>query len=392
MEIEGVRLDVKYLAELAVSTHKKINKLEKKIHELAGTDFNIKSTQQLAEVLFEKLEIPTLGIGKTKTGISTGADELEKLKDQHPIIKLIMEYREFTKLASTYIDSLPKQVNKKTGRLHTSFNQTIAATGRLSSIEPNLQNIPVRTEFGREIRSAFIADRGYKLVSLDYSQIELRLAAHFSADKKMIETFKKGEDIHRATAAAINEVALDAVTPQMRREAKATNFGILYGQGPHGLSATADIPYMKAKEFIDHYFEVYKGVKKYIEETIEEAKQKGFVETLYGRRRYLPEINSSVMQIRKAAERMAVNTPLQGTAADLIKVAMIEIAKVIKDKYNKDEVRMILQVHDELLFEIKDGLADKAAREFKAIMEGGLKLKVPIIVDIKTGKNWGEME
>ena len=391
MEIAGVKLDVKYLAELAVSTHKKINKLEKKIHELAGTDFNIKSTQQLAEVLFEKLEIPTLGLGKTKTGISTGADELEKLKDQHPIIKLIMEYREFTKLASTYIDSLPKQVNKKTGRLHTSFNQTIAATGRLSSIEPNLQNIPVRTEFGREIRSAFIADRGYKLVSLDYSQIELRLAAHFSADKKMIETFKKGEDIHRATAAAINEVKLEDVTSEMRREAKATNFGILYGQGPHGLSATADIPYMRAKEFIDHYFESFKGVKKYIEATIEEAKEKGFVETLYGRRRYLPEINSSVMQVRKAAERMAVNTPLQGTAADLIKVAMIEIAKVIKDKYNKDEVRMILQVHDELLFEIKDNLAEKAAQEFKNIMEQGIKLKVPVVVDIKMGKNWGEL-
>jgi DNA polymerase-1 len=392
MEIDGVKLDVKYLAELAESTHKKINKLEKKIHELAGMDFNIKSTQQLAEVLFEKLELSTAGIGKTKTGISTGADELEKLKDQHPIIKLIMEYREFTKLASTYIDSLPKQVNKKTGRLHTSFNQTIAATGRLSSIEPNLQNIPVRTEFGREIRSAFVADRGYKLVSLDYSQIELRLAAHFSGDKKMIETFKKGEDIHRATAAAINEVKLEDVTSEMRREAKATNFGILYGQGPHGLSATADIPYMKAKEFIDHYFEVYKGVKKYIEETIEEAKKKGFVETLYGRRRYLPEINSSVMQIRKAAERMAVNTPLQGTAADLIKVAMIEIAKVIKDKYNKDEVKMILQVHDELLFEIKDGLAEKAAKEFKDIMEQGIKLKVPVEVDIKIGRNWGEME
>ncbi len=392
MEIDGVKLDVKYLAELAESTHKKIRKLEKKIHELAGMDFNIKSTQQLAEVLFEKLELSTAGIGKTKTGISTGADELEKLKDQHPIIKLIMEYREFTKLTSTYIDSLPKQVNKKTGRLHTSFNQTIAATGRLSSIEPNLQNIPVRTELGREIRSAFVADRGYKLVSLDYSQIELRLAAHFSGDKKMIETFKKGEDIHRATAAAINEVALAEVTPQMRREAKATNFGILYGQGPHGLSATADIPYIKAKEFIDHYFETYKGVKKYIEETIEQAKEKGYVETLYGRRRYLPEINSSVMQIRKAAERMAVNTPLQGTAADLIKVAMIEIAKKIKEKYNKDEVRMILQVHDELLFEIKDGLADKAAAEFKKIMEGGLELKVPVVVDIKTGKNWGEME
>ena len=392
MEMEGVKLDVKYLAELAESTHKKINKLEKKIYELAGMEFNINSTQQLAEVLFEKLELSTAGIGKTKTGISTGADELEKLKDHHPIIKLIKEYREFAKLASTYIDALPRLVNKKTGRLHTSFNQTIAATGRLSSSEPNLQNIPIRTEFGREIRLAFVAERGYRLVSLDYSQIELRLAAHFSGDKKMVATFKKGEDIHRATAAAINEVALDEVTPQMRREAKATNFGILYGQGPHGLSATADIPYMRAKEFIDHYFEAYQGVHKYIEETIKEAQTKGYAETLYGRRRYLPEINSEVMQVRKAAERMATNTPLQGTAADLIKVAMIEIAKAIKDKYNKDEVRLLLQVHDELLFEIKDGLAEKAAGEFKQIMEQGIKLKVPVVVDIKTGKNWGEME
>lgn len=392
MEMVGVKLDAKYLAELADSAHKKIRKLEKRIHELAGMDFNINSTQQLAEVLYEKLELPTAGIGKTKTGISTGADELEKLKDHHPIINLIKEYRELTKLTSTYIDALPKLVNKKTGRLHTSFNQTIAATGRLSSSDPNLQNIPIRTELGREIRAGFVAERGYRLVSLDYSQIELRLAAHFSGDKKMIATFKRGEDIHVATAAAINEVELDAVTPEMRREAKATNFGILYGQGPHGLAATAGIPYFRAKEFIDHYFEVYKGVKKYIDRTIKEARKYGYAETLYGRRRYLPEINSSVIQVRKAAERMAINTPLQGTAADLIKMAMIKIANTIKDKYNKNEVKMILQVHDELLFEIKDGLAEKLAVVFKELMEQGIKLKVPVVVEIKVGKNWGEME
>jgi len=391
METNGIKINKEFLVEMGKAVDKRINRLTKKIHELAGMEFNINSTQQLREVLFEKLAIPAMGISKNKTGLSTGADELAKLKGQHPIIDLIQEYREVVKLSTTYIEALPKLVNEKTGRLHTSFNQTVTATGRLSSTEPNMQNIPIRTELGREIRKAFIADKGYKLLSLDYSQIELRLAAHMSGDKKMIEAFKKGEDIHTATAAEINQVELNEVTPEMRREAKAVNFGILYGQGPHGLAQGADIPYARAKEFIDKYFLVYKGVKKFVDETIEMARDKGYTETLFQRRRTLLEINSSVIQVRKAAERMAINTPLQGTAADIIKVAMIEVQKMIEKEYGED-LKMLLQVHDELVFEAKKDLVEDAAKKIKKIMEEVIKLKVPILVDASIGDNWGEME
>ena len=390
MEMNGIKINKQLLAGLGKSADKKISRLAQKIHKLAGMNFNINSTQQLREVLFEKLAIPVLGISKNKTGLSTGADELAKLKGQHPIIDLIQEYREVVKLSTTYIEALPKLVNKKTGRLHTSFNQTVTATGRLSSTEPNLQNIPIRTELGREIRKAFIAAKGYKLLSLDYSQIELRLAAHMSGDKKMISAFKKGEDIHTATAAAINGVALNQVTPEMRREAKATNFGILYGQGPHGLSQNADIPYVRAKEFIDQYFKVYGGVKTFVEETIELARGRGYAETLFGRRRFLPEINSSVTAVRKAAERMAINTPLQGTAADIIKVAMIKIAPLTKG--GEGGLKMLLQVHDELVFEVRSDLVKEMAKRIKEIMESVIKLKVPLAVDASEGDNWREME
>ncbi|MDP2708973.1 MAG: DNA polymerase I [bacterium] len=392
MELTGIKIDQELLNGLGKSADKKIKILVKKIHELAGVEFNINSTQQLSEILFEKLEIPILGVGKTKTGLSTGADELAKLKGQHPIIELIQEYRELAKLSSTYLEALPKLINAETGRLHTSFNQTVTATGRLSSTEPNLQNIPIRTELGREIRKAFVAEPGFKLLSLDYSQIELRLAAHMSGDKKMIAAFKNQEDIHTATAAAINGLALDEVTPELRRQAKATNFGILYGQGPHGLAQNADIPYARAKEFIDQYFKVYEGVKVFVDQTIEAARGRGFAETLFGRRRFLPEINSSVMQVRKAAERMAINTPLQGTAADIIKVAMIRAAELIGKKYQAGEVRMLLQVHDELVFEVKNDSVKKAAEEIKEIMESVIKLKVTLAVDASVGDNWGEME
>lgn len=392
METNGIKISQEFLAAMSKAVDKKISRLTKKIHELAGQEFNINSTQQLREILFEKLAIPAMGISKNKTGLSTGADELFKLKGQHPIIDLIQEYREVVKLSTTYIEALPKLVNLKTGRLHTSFNQTVTATGRLSSTEPNMQNIPIRTELGREIRKAFIAERGYKLLSLDYSQIELRLAAHMSGDKKMIQAFNQGEDIHTATAAEINQVALSEVTPEMRREAKAVNFGILYGQGPHGLAQGAAIPYARAKEFIDKYFVVYKGVKKFVDSTIEMARDKGYTETLFQRRRILPEINSSVIQIRKGAERMAINTPLQGTAADIIKVAMIRIQELIGKNYQADEIKMLLQVHDELVFEVKDSLVKKTAVEIKEIMENVLKLKVPLGVDASIGDNWGEMD
>ncbi|HOZ55678.1 MAG: DNA polymerase I [Parcubacteria group bacterium ADurb.Bin316] len=392
MEDKGVLLDKNVLVELSREIDKRIKTLEKKIYKLAGIEFNIKSTQQLREILFEKLEISSLNIGKNKTGFSTAADELDKLKDAHPIIRLVQEYRELAKLSSTYADALPDLISKKDGRLHTSFNQTITATGRLSSTEPNLQNIPVRTELGNEIRKAFVACSGCKLLSLDYSQIELRLAAHMSGDKKMIEAFKKGEDIHIATAAAINGVKLEEVTKEMRREAKATNFGILYGQGPHGLSQTADISYDRAREFIANYFKAYQGIKKWVEEVVDEARENGYSETLFGRRRYLPEINSSVVMVKKAAERMAINTPLQGTAADMIKIAMIEIEKMIKKEYKTEDVKMILQVHDELLFEIKSAKVQELSEKIKKIMEEVLKLKVPVVVDANTGDSWGELK
>jgi DNA polymerase I len=392
MEMNGIIIDDKYLLKIKTRVNKEISGLTEKIYKLSGVEFNINSTQQLREILFEKLALPIFGITKTKTGLSTGADELEKLKDQHPIIKLIQKYRELTKLMNTYIDALPELINKKTDRVHTSFNQSVTATGRLSSNEPNLQNIPIKSDLGKEIRQAFIAAKRYKLLSLDYSQIELRLAAHMSGDKKMIKAFLDGEDIHRATAAAINQVKLEDVTSQMRREAKAVNFGILYGQGAHGLSQGADIPYARAKDFIDNYFIVYKDVKKYIEQTIADARTKGYTETLFGRKRYLPEINSSVVMVKKSAERIAVNTPLQGTAADIIKMAMVNIYKFIQNKYNKEEVKMLLTVHDELLFEIRNDLVEECAQEFKEFMENVIKLKVPIIVDAKAGDNWGEME
>jgi len=333
------------------------------------------------------LEISTNGIKKTKTGFSTGADELEKMRGLHPIIVLIQEHRELSKLVNTYIDALPELVNKETGRVHTSFNQTVTATGRLSSTNPNLQNIPARTEMGKEIRKAFVVEKGNKLLSLDYSQIELRLAAHMSGDKKMIKAFKDGADIHKATAAEINGVNLEDVTSQMRREAKAINFGVLYGQGPHGLARTADISYLEAREFIDNYFTVYTGVQKYVDDKIKEARKKGYVETLFKRKRFLPEINSSVVMVRKSAERMAVNTPLQGTAADMIKIAMIQIFEQIKDK----DIKMLLQVHDELIFEIPKNKVEKYAEKIKEIMENVIKLRVPVVVDVAQGDNWGEV-
>jgi DNA polymerase-1 len=389
MEEIGIKIDVEFLEKMNKKMQKRIKALEKDICAEAGCEFNIKSTKQLAEVLFEKMEIPSDNIKKTKTGISTAADELEKLREEYSIVALIQEYRELTKLTSTYIESLPGLINKKTNRIHTSFNQTVAATGRLSSSDPNLQNIPVRTELGRKIRKAFISDKGKKLLALDYSQIELRLAAHLSGDKKMIKAFEEGADIHASTAAEINQVKLEDVTKQMRSEAKAINFGILYGQGPHGLAKVAGIPYYRAKDFIDQYFISYDQVRKYIDESIKEAQEHGYTETLLGRRRYLPEINSSVVMVRKAAERMAVNTPLQGTAADMIKKAMIEVARVLEKKAEAD---MLVQVHDELILEVEEDKVMSVAREVKGIMENILKLKVPIIVEAKSGNNWGEME
>ena len=392
MEENGIELDVKFLNKLSKSTHKTLSAIEEKIWKEAGGEFNINSTKQLKEVLFERLQISTFGISKTKTGFSTSADELEKLKDEHEIIPLIQEYRELNKLTTTYIDSLPELVNEKTGRIHTSYNQAVAATGRLSSTNPNMQNIPVKTELGRSIRRAFVAGKNKVLLALDYSQIELRVAAHLSNDAKMIKAFRDGADIHSSTAAEINGVALEDVTKEMRREAKAVNFGILYGQGSHGLSQNADISYARAKEFIDQYFQVYFSIRKYLDKTIEDARKNGYVETMFGRKRSLPEINSSMAMVRKSAERMAINTPIQGTAADMIKKAMVDVYDYISKEYKKEEVKMLLQVHDELLFEVEEEKVEKIEKEIKEIMGNIVELKVPLLLDSKIGKNWEEMK
>lgn len=390
MEENGIILEPRILKKIEVDLAARLIELAKNIYELAGEEFNINSPKQLQVILFEKLGIETKGIKKTKTGISTADDELQKLLEEHEIISLIQDYRELNKLQSTYVLSLPLLINKKTNRIHTSYNQTIAATGRLSSTEPNLQNIPTRGEEGQKIRSAFVSAPGYKFLGLDYSQIELRLAAHLSGDKKMIKAFKDKEDIHRATAAEINEVELADVTKQMRYEAKAINFGILYGQGPHGLSQNAKIPYKSAQEFIAKYFEAYPSIRKMIDGSIAEARDNGYATTIFGRKRYLPELDSSNVMIRRGAERMAINTPLQGTAADLIKLAMINIYNLIKD--HRDEIKMLLQIHDELIFEIKEDKIDTWLPKLKDLMENAVALKVPIVVDSAIGDNWGELK
>lgn len=390
MEENGFKMDIKFLGSMAKKVGKKIHELETKIYQKAKSKFNINSPLQLKEILFNKLKIDTKGIGKTKTGLSTAAAELEKMVNAHPIIPLIMEYREMTKLQSTYIEALPRLVNPKTDRVHTSFNQTITATGRLSSSEPNLQNIPIRGELGKEVRQAFIAEKGNKIISADYSQIELRIIASLAGDEKMISSFKKGEDIHKRTASEIYEVPIDKVTADMRSGAKEVNFGILYGMGPGGLAERKGITREKARAFIEKYFTVHQSILEYLENTKTLAHEQGFVETLFGRRRLLPEINSSMPQVRAAAERMAVNLPIQGTAADLIKLAMIAIF----DKLPKTspKAKMILQVHDELVFEVPEKEVKQVAKLIAEEMDSVYKLRAPIKTEVASGDNWGDLE
>jgi DNA polymerase-1 len=391
MERNGIKVDVKILEKLTEQLMIYEKQLTEKIYELAGAKFNINSPKQLKKILFEDLKISIDKIKKTKTGISTAAGELEKMKGSHLIIDLIFEYREIFKLKSTYSEALPKLVNLKTGRVHTSFNQTITATGRLSSSNPNLQNIPAKGKFSKEIRTAFVAEKGCKLITADYSQIELRVIASLANDKKMIQAFKNGEDIHIRTAAEINECELNQVTSEMRQQAKAINFGIIYGMGVYGLAQRTGIFPDKAKKFIEKYFEIYKGIKNYLEEIKKTTKEKEYAETLFGRRRYLPEINSKIFQVQSAAERMAVNMPIQGTAADLIKIAMIRINKKSENK----KFKMLLQVHDELIFEVETQHIKFLQKIIKQEMEESpevKKFKVPIEVKIKIGDNWGEME
>ncbi|MFH1781930.1 MAG: DNA polymerase, partial [Patescibacteria group bacterium] len=389
-EDNGVKLDDEFLGKMQKSLQKRINELEKKIHKLGGEDFNIASPQQLKIILFEKLDIDTSDIKKIKTGLSTAAGELEKMKGRHEIIDLIIEYRELTKLQSTYVKALPKLISPTTGRVHTSYNQVVTATGRLSSSDPNLQNIPIRTELGNEIRKAFVADRGMRLLSVDYSQAELRIVASIADDKKMLEAFNNNEDIHTRTAAEINDIPAKEVTKEMRQSAKAINFGIIYGMGVFGLANATGLSRGEAKEYMDKYFELFKGVKKYIDKTKEEAHEKGYVETLFGRIRNLPEIDSSFPEARRAAERMAINMPIQGTAADLMKLAMIKVQEEIDN--GKISAKMILQVHDELVFEVKEKDVEKVGEQVRKIMEDIHRFKCPITVDVEAGKNWGELK
>jgi len=390
MELAGVKLDVDQLNELAKRARQEITAIEAKIFKEAGTEFNVSSPLQLKEVLFEKMKISSVGLGKTKTGISTAAEQLEKLKSAHPIVPMVMEYRELSKVASTYLEALPELVQKKTGRVHTSYNQTVAATGRLSSSEPNLQNIPIRSDWGTEIRKAFIADRGNRILALDYSQIELRIVASIANDPKMMQSFNIGEDIHARTAAEVYGVPLDQVTKNQRRAAKTINFGVLYGLGVHGLAQGADLTRDEARDFIDRYFALYAKVAEYLEETKALAHKLGYVETLFGRRRYLPEINSNNPMIRAGAERMAINHPVQGTAADLMKMAMVAIAKTLPQISASS--RMTMQVHDELVFEVPLSDVDKVAEFAREEMNTVAKLKVPIEVAVEVGSSWGEME
>ena len=386
MERIGVRIDHAELKRLSGLMEREIARLTGEIHELAGKPFNISSPQQLGRVLFEDLKLPApVKYGKGKT-ISTAADVLEDLAGDHEIVRKVLEYRQLTKLKGTYVDALPALIDPVTGRLHTSFNQTGAATGRLSSSNPNLQNIPIRTELGREIRAAFVPREGWKLVVADYSQIELRLLAHLSGDQLLVEAFRDGEDIHTRTASEVMGVPPLMVTPEARRAAKAVNFGIVYGISPFGLSAQLGISRAEAEKYIKNYFARYSGVRKWLDETIAEVRQSGVTRTLFGRERPIPDINSRNPNARGFAERTAVNSPLQGAAADLIKLAMVRIDAALEA--GGYESAMLLQVHDELVFECPGGEVEKVAALVKREMEGARALKVPLLVDVGVGDNW----
>jgi len=392
IERRGVRVDLARLKALSEEFARRIDALTREIYAMAGEEFNINSTQQLGVLLFEKLQIQKgrgIRVKRTKTGYGTSVDALEEFADTEKIVQRLLEYRSLTKLQGTYVDAFPLLVNNKTGKIHTSFNQTVTATGRLSSSDPNLQNIPVRTDLGRRIREAFIpSDPGRRLLCADYSQIELRVLAHLSADPGLMDAFLADMDIHRRTASEIFGIPMDQVTSEMRSRSKAINFGIIYGMGPQRLAHDTGITLIEAQAFINRYFERYPMVKKFIDDTIAEAVRDGFVSTLLGRRRLLPEIHSTNQGTRSAAERVAVNTPIQGTAADLIKVAMVRIDKHLRESY--PDAWMILQVHDELVFDVPADQAEPVSQIVRREMESAIRLNVPLKVDITIGTTWAK--
>jgi len=388
MEQEGVLIDSQRLRQQSQDLATRIAELESEVHEEAGEPFNLGSTKQLQHVLFEKMSLPI--IKKTPKGApSTSEDVLQELALEYPLPKKIMEYRGLTKLKNTYTDKLPKMINHRTGRVHTSYHQAVTATGRLSSTDPNLQNIPIRNEEGRRVRQAFVPREGNKFVAADYSQIELRIMAHLSGDKGLLDAFAHGKDIHKATAAEVFGVPLDEVTTEHRRSAKAINFGLIYGMSAFGLSKQLNIPRNEAQKYMDLYFERYPGVLEYMDSTRESAKDKGYVETVFGRRLYLPDIKASNGARRKGAERAAINAPMQGTAADIIKMAMIKVDDWIR-KNASDDVTMMMQVHDELVFEIKEDKVETYVSTITALMESAATLNVPLVVEAGVGENWDE--
>jgi DNA polymerase-1 len=387
MELTGVELNTIIFKGISEKITGTLKNLEKSIYEMAGKEFNINSPSQLSEILFVTMGLSTADIKKTKKGLSTASAELEKLRSSHKIIEKIEEYRELFKLKTTYLDAIPKLVDQNS-RIHTTYNQAVAATGRLSSTDPNLQNIPIKTDLGQLLRTAFTAKDGYKLVSADYSQIDLRCVAHVSNDKKLIEAFHRGDDIHKITAAEINKVTISQVTEKMRSSAKALNFGIIYGMSSFGFSQSAGIPREDAQKFINAYMENFSGVASYMKETRQWARKNGYVETLLGRRRNLHEINSPNFQVSAGAERMAINMPIQGLAADIMKLAMIGTHRTFAED---NDIQMILQVHDEIILEVKIDKAEMAAKKLKEVMENVYPLRVPLIVDVNIGDNWGEI-
>jgi DNA polymerase-1 len=388
MEQFGVLIDSQKLAQQSQDLAVRILELEKEVHELAGEEFNLGSPKQLQEILYKKMDLPVLK--KTPKGAPSTAEEvLQELAINYPLPKLLMEYRGLSKLKNTYTDKLPKMINARTGRVHTSYHQAITATGRLSSTEPNLQNIPIRTEEGRRVRQAFIAREGYKIVAADYSQIELRIMAHLSNDKGLLNAFSTGQDIHSATASEVFDTPLKEVSIEQRRNAKAINFGLIYGMSAFGLSKQLNIPRYDAQKYMDLYFERYPSVLTYMEDTRQVAKEKGYVSTVFGRRLYLPEINASNGMRRKGAERAAINAPMQGTAADIIKKAMLAVDDWI-ETLPVDDVRMIMQVHDELVFEIKEHKLTEYKNKIISLMEQAVQLDVPLIVEAGVGENWDE--
>jgi DNA polymerase-1 len=393
METAGVRLDAAFMAQMSKRLTARLGELEADIHARVGYAFNVNSTQQLSDALFKTLGLPSRGLRRTKSGhFSTAADVLDRLRGKHPVIDLILEHRELAKLQSTYVDALPRLVNPHTGRLHTSYKQTGTVTGRISSSNPNLQNIPIRTELGRRVRRAFVADPGWKLIGADYSQVELRVMAHISGDEGLLGAFARGEDIHASTAAAIMGVPLAEVTPDMRRVAKAVNFGLSYGQTAYGLANATDLTQAEAEDFIKAYFERFPKVREYIDTTKARATRQGYVETLLGRRRYFPELqpgSKASHNVRQAAERMAINAPIQGTAADIINIATIRLHRALNERGLR--ARMILQVHDELVVEAPDAEVETVAPLMREVMENAFDLKAPLKADLKVGRNWEEI-